>query len=159
MDAARREAERRSIVERFGIEETVIEGNGGCYSGEGNVSVFDPVVAPRENSISENSSRGKKGSLRGYRSELQKLDRNISKEEARLRKLQDRLQALKKEEFRLRDLSGIQENAESREGIKEQIDEIENRLRQLREERHKVFDAGKREGFLPGELEGKGMIP
>ena len=49
------------------------------------------------------------------------------------------------------------ENQQSR--LQAEIDALQIKLKQLRDERFEVYEAGKRAGFLPGELEGKGIIP
>jgi len=159
VEAARREAERRNMLEELGIEETVIEGNGRCYAGEGNVSIsapseVDPKPVPAIPSSSKNQS-----SLGRYRAELQKLDQNIRKEEARLRKLQDRLQSLKRENLKIGDSSRRSRNEESQKRTQEQIEELQVDLKLLQKERAEAYDSGKKDGFLPGELVGKGIIP
>ena len=41
----------------------------------------------------------------------------------------------------------------------DQIEEVEAGLKLKRKERASVYDSGKKDGYLPGELEGKGIIP
>ena len=49
------------------------------------------------------------------------------------------------------------ENLQNR--LQAEIKELQIKLKQLRDERFEVYEAGKRAGFLPGELEGKALIP
>ena len=43
--------------------------------------------------------------------------------------------------------------------LQSEIDALQLKLEQLRDERFEAYETGKRAGFLPGELEGKGIIP
>lgn len=158
-EAARTEAVRRERVRQLGIEETVIEGNGGCHSGEGNVTLFDPPPAGMTRPELTDSSSKNRGSLARIRSQLQKLDRNIRQEEARLKKLQDRIGKLRRDNLRITNLSKIPVNEESRRKTLEQIGELEDKLRMLKRERTDIYDNGRRQGFLPGELQGRGIVP
>jgi len=158
MDAARMEAQRREKVEQLGIVETVIEGNGACYTGEGNVTLFDSPQIDREKPKVAASSKDR-SSLRRFRSQLKKLDRNIQQEEGRIDKLQDRLLELKRKNLRIQDISKIADNEELQERTRLQIEELKNKLKLLKKEKSEVYDSGRREGFLPGELQGRGIVP
>ena len=158
-DAARSEAARREKIRQLGIEETVIEGNGGCYSGEGNVTLSDPPRTAEPERKSTDSPSKDRGSLSRIRSQLQKLDRSIRQEETRLEKLQDRIGELRSDSFRISSLSKIPANEESKRKTLEQIEDLEDKLRVLKRERAEIYDNGRRQGFLPGELQGRGIIP
>lgn len=158
-EAARTEAARREKIRRLGIEETVIEGNGSCYSGEGNVTLFDPPVTEEPGGTSAGSPSKDRGSLSRIRSQLQKLDRSIRQEETRLEKLQDRIGELRRDNLRISNLSKIPANEESKRKTLEQIEDLEDKLRMLKRERAEIYDNGRKEGFLPGELQGRGIIP
>lgn len=158
-DAARTEAVRREKIRQQGLEETIIEGNGGCYSGEGNVTLFDPPRTGKTETQAKETSVKDRGSLNRIRSQLQKLDRNIRQEEARLKKLQDRIGALRSDSYRISSLSKIPANEESKRKTLEEIDELEDKLRLLKRERAEIYDNGRRAGFLPGELQGRGILP
>ena len=158
-DAARRESERRKEVDRLGIEETVIIGNGRCSAREGNVTISDPSEIKPLKDSSQTSSPKNSSSLRQYRTTLQKMDRDIRKNEARLEKLRDRLQDLRRKNLTIRDISKIGKNEESRDQTQAEIEALQDELKQQRRERMEVYDSGKKDGFLPGELEGKGIIP
>jgi predicted RNase H-like nuclease (RuvC/YqgF family) len=159
VDAARREAERREGLEQLGIEETVIEGNGESYSGEGNVSVFTPSATTPPKRSEAPSSAKNQSSLSRYRKTIQKLDQNIVKEQERRKRLQDRLDDLRREGYRIGDLAKRRRNEESQNRTREQIEELEVNLKLMRKERNDVYDSGRKAGFLPGELEGKGIVP
>lgn len=158
-DAARREAARREKLERLGFEEKVIEGNGKCSIPAGNVSVFEPTDIKPGNTARTPFSPKDRSSLRVYKSKLQKLDGNIRKREARLEKLQDRLESLRRENLRIGNFAGFSRNEKSRNSLEDQIEELRVDLKLLRKERAEVYDSGRKDGFLPGELEGKGIIP
>jgi chromosome segregation ATPase len=158
-EAARREAERRSEVERLGIHETVVEGNDEGKAMEGNLSIFTPSATKSSKRPASVSSPKSSGSLSRYRAQLKKLDREIRKKEGQVEKLRDQAQDLRRKNLMLRDLSKIARNDQSRAQTQEQIRALEDELKILRRERMEVFDSGKRDGFLPGELDGKGIVP
>ncbi len=158
-DAASREAERRSRLEQLGIEGKVIEGNGEGSPPEGNVSVFSPSDLNPEERTRKSAGSNNRSSLRKYRAKLQKLDQDILKGEARLEKLQDRLESLRRDNLRIGDFKGFSRNRESRDRVREQVEDLKVALKLQRKERRDVYDAGRKAGFLPGELDGKGIIP
>ena len=47
----------------------------------------------------------------------------------------------------------------SQSKLQAEIEELQIKLKRLQEERFEVYESGKKAGFLPGELEGKGIIP
>jgi predicted RNase H-like nuclease (RuvC/YqgF family) len=158
-DAARREAERRERIERLGIEEKVIEGNGTCSSLKGNVSVFTPSNANPEAGIQASHDPENRSSLSQYRTKLQKLDKGIREGEVRLEKLRDQLDSLRRKSLEIGNFKGFSRNEESRDRVEVQIEELQADLKLLRKERRELYDSGRKDGFLPGELEGKGIIP
>ncbi len=158
-DAARREAARRDRLERLGIEGKVIEGNGEGTPPEGNVSTLTPSEANPEEKIRTSPVSSNRSTLRRYRTKLQKLDKDIRKGDARLEKLQDRLESLRRKSFGIGNFKGISRNRESRDRVWEQIEDLQVDLKLLKKERREVYDAGRKDGFMPGELDGKGIIP
>ena len=158
-DAARREAERRERIERLGIEEKVIEGNEKCSPLEGNVSVFKPSDTGQKKTIPEPFSSRDRSSLRQYRAKLLKLDNDIRKGEAQLEKLRGRLDSLRRKSLGIDNFKGFSRNEESRDRTEVQIEELQTDLKLLRKERRELYDSGRKDGFLPGELEGKGIVP
>lgn len=159
VDAARREAERRNRIEELGIEETVIEGNGEGYAGKGNVSVFSSSGPKTDKGSVAPSSPKPKGSLDRYKKTLQKLDQDIRKGQERIENLKERLEDLRRKSFGIGDLTTRRRNDELQDRTREQIEELEVDLKLKRKERNDVYDSGRKAGFLPGELDGKGIIP
>ena len=43
--------------------------------------------------------------------------------------------------------------------LREQIEELEIKLKYMREERRENYEMGRKAGYLPGDLEGKGIVP
>jgi hypothetical protein len=43
--------------------------------------------------------------------------------------------------------------------LQREIDELESKLKRIRRERQEIYEEGRKAGFLPGELDGRGLIP
>ena len=157
-EAARREAERRKALERQGVE--------------GKVIVFNPEPSV-PNQLSRKPSRppparaspSRAGSsvgqkpLLSLRSNLQKLDREIAQGEEKLKLLRSRLQA---EKWRIPNVGRISRNSNSslaQERLRSQIEDLEVKVKYWRRERSEIYENGRKSGFLPGELDGKGIVP
>jgi excinuclease UvrABC helicase subunit UvrB len=153
-DAAREEAERRRLLEQQGIEGKVITSEQAQSATNGNLTLFtSPVSKSKQNSI-ESSSKERK-SIRSFSGTIQKIDRTIRQNEERLQSKRARLQSQRWEITK-----GSRGNAgKSQSQLQEEIQELELKLEQLRMERLEVYRAGRKAGFLPGELDGKGIIP
>lgn len=154
-DVARREAERRKNIEPGAEGERVLTNADVAKLGTGgNVSVFSPAMKKPPP-----TAEAPRGSPMRFRSALMKLDREI-------RTLQDRLDALKAkaaaERWAVvgsgRSRSGRSERSNSKQRDAE-IAELSRKLERLKHDRLGTYDAGRRAGFLPGELEGKGIVP
>jgi chromosome segregation ATPase len=158
-DAAQREAARRQRVEQSGAPVKVVEGNGERAGGRGNVSVSNFAETAAGKNAPASPAGSDSGSLRRYRDSILRLDRDIRKEEDRLKSLRTRLEALNRERLRLGDASRLGRNENARMRAGEQIAELRSRLNALQRERAEVYDAGRKAGYLPGELEGKGIVP
>jgi hypothetical protein len=147
-DIAREEAQRRKLLDQQGIEAKVIirKAAGGSRDTDDSPSVR-PVV---------NKSHAQKDLtfLRRYRNALQKLDRSIRQNEDKLRLLRARLQLKKNDSQKLSKKSGAL-SASPQDRLREQIEDLEIKLKQLQDERFETYEAGKKAGFLPGELEGR----
>ena len=156
-DAARREAERRRELDRQGIAAKVIEGDPGSLAPDGAVSTSSP--GPRFGSGEVRANAKSRDSPRSYRSALQKLDREIRTAEDRLTMLRERLQAERWALPKAGRASRSGGGAESRERMEQQIRELELRVKRLRQDRLATYDEGRRAGFQPGELDGKGRLP
>ena len=155
-DVARQEAERRRQLEQQGIEEKVITQTA-AQDGDLTVSTVSPSMlkknTPEKNVVMSRTS------LHSFRNALQKLDRTIQQAEERLASRRALLESERWEIPRNRKGSGRSRASRSEGKLQEEIDELEIKLKQLRQERSETYDAGKKAGFLPGELDGKGIIP
>jgi predicted RNase H-like nuclease (RuvC/YqgF family) len=149
-DIAQQEAERRQQIDSEGVQAKVIEGNGAALAPNGNVTVSSPGARsqPAEKSSKDQKS---KTSVRSYRAALEKMDRTIKQYETRLESLRLRLRS-EKGDFSRSDLA-----AAAQAKTQAQMDELREKLEQVRRERTALYQAGKKEGYLPGELDGKGI--
>jgi hypothetical protein len=155
VDVARQEAERRKQLEQQGIKGKVIEANGGSVAPKGNVTTSTgPSIAP-EKTPQRSDSTKVRASLGRFQTALKKLDREIQKTENRLASMRARLQAEKRAPIRLGRSSGSSKSRNSQSQLQNQIDDLQQKLKQLRDERFDVWESGKKAGFLPGELEGR----
>ncbi len=158
-DIARQEAERRKQMQEQGIEAKVITGDIRHLAPNGNLTTSTPQV-PERGGAKTGSDANKNAQLgRDIRAALQKLDQAIIEDQQRLSMLQQRLQkekwALPKSGKTSKAAKGIDSEAR----LKAEIDELESKLKRMRRERLKIYDSGRKAGFLPGELDGKGIIP
>jgi predicted RNase H-like nuclease (RuvC/YqgF family) len=158
-DAARREASRREDLERRGIEAKVIEGNCIDTVSEGNLTLFEPSEVHSEERNRSSLNPKDRNSLRSYRTKLQKLDNDIRKGEARLENLRSRLDSLRRKSLGIGTFTGFSRNEDTQDRTQGQIEELRVDLKMLKKERRELYDQGRKEGYLPGELEGKGIIP
>jgi hypothetical protein len=159
VDIAREEAERRREVDRQGIAVKVIDGNTMGSVPNGNVTTSTGPVTPSTPASGKASSEREKTSVKGFRSSLQKLDREIQKNEASLILKRARVHTEKWANPTNGKASGGGRSQNVLTQLQAEIDRIEAKLKQLRSERFETYEAGKKAGFLPGELEGRGMIP
>jgi hypothetical protein len=158
-DVAQKEAERRKQVEAQGVEVKVIEGNGVPISSNGNLTVStSPKFTPQIEKAPSNSQKSR-ASIQRYRSALQKLDQAIRQDEMRLESLRGRLQSEKWALPKIGRLSRSNTSPGNQARLQEQIDELQAKIKRAREERDEIYRSGKKDGFLPGELDGKGIIP
>jgi DNA repair exonuclease SbcCD ATPase subunit len=157
-DVARQEAERRRSLDQQGIEAKVID-NVPPNSG-GTLAVSSDVPHPVSPRASKGAAASKgKSSVDGIRTALQKLDRGIQQTKERLESRRTRLQSERWKNPKTVRASSVSDPEKSQARLKQEIEELERKLEQLQQERREVYDRGKRAGFLPGELTGKGIIP
>jgi chromosome segregation ATPase len=100
-----------------------------------------------------------KGSARSFRTRLQKLDRAIRENEDRLQSRRARLQAQRWEIPKTSRVSSRRRKTDSQNNLQAEIEELEVKLKQLRRERAEIYEDGKKAGYLPGELDGHGVMP
>jgi hypothetical protein len=155
-DASRKEQQRRSSLET--VEEKKIEGQDGTsLAPDGNLSRFSPVPRANNERRAVAAEKSDRRTLASVRASVQKLDREIRQTEDRLRVLRSRAEVQRKAAQRASSRSPSDDNP--RQDSRWQIEELELKLARLREERASVYDSGRKAGFLPGELDGKGIIP
>jgi predicted RNase H-like nuclease (RuvC/YqgF family) len=159
VDVAREEAERRQRLEEQGIVAKVIDGNTVGQARHGNVSTSTEPDSKQKESPSRSGSAKSRGSVQTYRSALQKLDRAIHQNEARLASMRTRLQAEKWANPKSGKSSNRTGTTDQQARLQSEMDDLQLKLKQLRDERFEVYEAGKKAGFMPGELEGRGIIP
>lgn len=153
-DVAREEAERRRALDLQGVEAKVIESipqNEG-----GNLTLSSGPVSPK---TKPPPSANERVSLYKIRSELQKLDQGIRQVQDRLESRRTRLQAERWAIPKSGKASGRGDTEKAQSKLKQEIEQLQRRLDQLQQERRDSYDRGRRAGFLPGELTGKGITP
>jgi len=155
-EAAHKEAERRRHLDQNGIEgKVVLEQDLSEAVLQGNVSVSSPDFSLKF----ELQEAVPKTKVQPYRNALQKYDREIRQNSEKLKSLRAKLQADKWALPKVGKISSSNDSSSSQEKLKAQIQDLELKLAQLRRERLETYDAGRKAGFLPGELDGKGLIP
>ena len=156
-EVARKEAERRRELDRLGVEAKVIDGDAAQLAPNGNVTTSSGTPsfrAPRDP-----AGRASRERPRAYRTRIQRLDREIRSSEDRIAALQERLRKERWALPKVGRLSRSSGTSTSQERLQGQIKDLESKVKQLRRERREVFDEGRRAGFQPGELDGKGVAP
>lgn len=156
-EVARKEAERRRDVDRQGLAAKVIDGDPAQLAPNGNLSTSSP--APRPRAGDDRAGPRSRETPRSYRTRIQKLDRDIRSGDDRIAALRERLRAERWAPPREGRLSRSSSAAASQERLQAQVRELESKLKQLKRERREVYDEGRRAGFQPGELDGKGHMP
>lgn len=155
-DLARQEAERRKLLE--GVEGKTIRDVEARQSSSSNAAASSP--APDSGPISEKKSSSKSGtSLKIYRAAIEKLDREIRQSREKLATLRERLADLRWAPPKTGKLASSSSAEASLEKLRAQIEDLEIKLKQIERERLEIYDQGRKEGYLPGELDGKGIVP
>jgi hypothetical protein len=159
-DVARKETERRRLVDLQGVEVKVIEIDSGQRAVDGNQTQrkVPSAASIKDSSYSSNASKDK-GSALNYRSVLQKLDKAILQEERRLEAKRERLQSVRRAPIRISSRIDSNQTSNNLLRLQSEIEDIEEKLKQLREERMEKYEEGIKAGFLPGELDGRGIMP
>jgi hypothetical protein len=148
-DVAQKEAERRRQLEQQGVESKVIERKGTAIES----------TAPESPTRNDEEKPSKSRTLRSYRSALQKLDRAIRQNEIKLETLRAKLQSEKWPLPKIGRMSGSSSSPDKLAKLQEQISALQVKIQQDQNERSDIYQSGKKDGFLPGELDGKGIIP
>jgi chromosome segregation ATPase len=151
-DLARKETERRQELDRQGIEARKIEeSEAAARARDGTITTSSPVTNNAAPKTSPPKAEARE-SLRSFQSRIEKLDRDISQGELKLQMLRARADAERRKPVTLRG-SGKSASTASADALQRQIQELETKLESTRRERGDVFQAGRRAGYLPGELE------
>jgi hypothetical protein len=157
-DAARKEAERRQKVDQQGVAVKRIDAANPSQSGSGGaISVSSPASRPSLANAPAPKTEPR-ASLRSFQTRLQKLDRDILQAEERIKLLQGRVAAERWAPVKTAKGSRGSGASSSQEQLRQQILELEGRLAILRKDRSDTFLAGRRAGYLPGELENRGIV-
>jgi hypothetical protein len=158
-DIAREEADRRKRLDVQGVEAKVIDRIPDTSAPDSDLALSTPDSRDAEKSKAPSRTGRDPASPQGYRTALRKLDRAIRKDQERLESLKSRLQS---EKWAIapagRSSKGVAAE-ESRNRLRADIEELELKLKELRRERSEVYEEGRKAGFLPGELDGRGVVP
>ncbi len=157
-DAARKEAERRKMLERQGIEGKIISHDAEKQRGEDNRSEAALTVPKGKNLGQAPSSRNLRG-LESLRATLQKLSRDIQHGEERLRLLRSRVESERWQIPKVGRVSRGGNSSSSADRLRIQVEDLEAKLRHWKRTRSELYESGRKAGFLPGELDGKGIVP
>lgn len=158
VDVARKEAARRQKLAQMGVKEKRIDVSdpSQLVSG-GAISVFS-LESSRAGAQTPAQKAEPRGSLRSYQSRLEKLDRDIAQAEERIKLLRIRVDAERWAPTRIAKGLRGSGSSSSQEQLGWQILELEAKLAGLRKDRSDAFQAGRKAGYLPGELEGRGFV-
>lgn len=157
-EAARKEAERRKALEQQGIEGRVISMDA-ARATAGSERSGAVLLPDRPSESGTERLRKSQPSLRILRSNLRKLDLEIQHGVERLALLRARMESERWQLPRVGRNSRASGSNSARERLGFQIKELETKLNHLRRERFQTYDSGRKAGFLPGELDGKGVVP
>lgn len=159
-ELGRKEAERRKNLEERGVQCKVIEGGDPArLARNGNLSTSAPARGKRNNTASVSPRSAASRSVASFRTALQRLDRQIRQLEDRVSLLDRRAQTERWAPPPVGRISRSGVSAGSEQRIRHEIEDLEIRLRSLKAERLETYDAARRAGFLPGEIDGKGINP
>jgi hypothetical protein len=154
-DIAREEAERRQGLEQQGIEEKIIN-RPAVPSVPKERQAKAPASSERQKKPStENASSKNQATVRRFRVALQKLDRRIRQEEEHLALKRARSEESRWPLPKIGSLSTQSRTTNTQERLQKDIDELQIKLKELRQEREETYEEGRKAGILPGELEGK----
>ncbi len=157
IDAARKEAERRQKLDLQGVQVKKIDAaDPGLLAPNGTIG----VSAPGSHAITP-SFGAKKGEprapLRSFQTSLRKLDRDIAQTEDRIKLLRARADAERWAPVKTAKGSKGSAQSSAQDQMRFQILDLEVKLSRLRKERMDAFEAGRKAGYLPGELENRGV--
>lgn len=157
-DVARKEAERRQKIDEQGIQVKRIESaNLQPLAPAGTIS----TSSTESRTASANAPALKadpRPTLRSFQTRLQKLDHDIAQDEAKLKLLRARSEAERWAGTKTSKGSKGSGSTAAQDPLRWQILDLEAKLAGLRRDRDDTFQAGRKAGYLPGELEGRGIM-
>jgi hypothetical protein len=157
-ELGRKEAERRKTLDEQGVRGKVIETQDPSkLAPNGNVSVSKPEPGSRPPRLRANAAGSRSSS--SIRNTIQKLDREIRGVEDRLSLVRQRAQSERWAPPPVGRISRSGSSAASEQRMRNEIQELELKLKRLQRERLEKYDAARRAGYLPGEIDGKGITP
>ncbi len=157
-ELARQEAERRRKLDQQGVQAKVITVEDPAQLAPGGSISTSTPAAGRASADASAAKAVSRASLRSYQTTLQKLDREIRQTEEKIKLLQARLEARRRSANQAAIGSRSSSSAAGVEQMRWQIKDLEGDLSSLKRERSDAFQAGRKAGYLPGELEGRGII-
>jgi hypothetical protein len=153
-DVAREEAERRSAMDRQGVEAKVIDSI--PQNENGNMTLSTGPLSPK---LKEPPPAKDKASVHKISGDLQRLDRKIRQTQDRLELRRVRLQTERWAIPKTGKVSGHGDTERTQNRLLQEIVQLQKSLEQLQQERRDLYDRGLKAGYLPGELTGKGITP
>jgi len=154
-EVARKEEERRKALESQGIEGKVILEEDVRNSKGGNLTLSSPEYSRRTSEVPSSSQSGKKGSADFYAASLKKLDREIRQAEQRIKQLRSRLYNERWSIKKMGKQASSSLDDTLREKLEREMEELQSKIKMWHKERRATYDAGRKAGFLPGELDGR----
>ncbi len=157
-EAARRESERRKALEEAGVEAKSLVNETLPRKSNGSLTTGTPGGASGDRRTVRTRPE-RRSSPAPYRAALKRLDGDILKCEEQLTFSRQKYE-LERNSFKLSTKVTRTQNADvARERLLLRIQELEARLKRLRQERRETYDSGRRAGFHPGELDGHARDP
>jgi hypothetical protein len=153
-EAARKEAQRRRELEQNGVSGKVILEEEVRMTRSGNLTLSSPDH-PLYAGDSAVGGRKSKGASKSYSAAIKKLDREIEEMGEQLVRLRQRLQESHRSipKSNRKSVNGSENLSEQR--MRDTVQKLESRLKRSQQERLDTYRAGRKAGFLPGELEGR----
>ncbi len=157
-ELARKEAERRQKIDEQGIRVKRIDSADlQPLAPGGTISVSSPEFRPA--SLNTPVAKAEtRPTLRSFQTRLQKLDRDIGQDDEKLKLLRARADAERWAGTKTSKGSRGSGSGAAQDPLRWQILELEARLAGLCRDRSDTFQAGRKAGYLPGELEGRGIV-
>jgi hypothetical protein len=156
-DFARKEAERRKLIDLQGMETREISSDKVQKQGSGGLTTSRLPTERRAPPVRETGAQ-RQIPISSFRNPLKKLDGEIRQCEDRMTGLKERIEADKRILPRL-NARGVDTSAAARERKLSEFRDLELKLKRLRQDRREHYDAGLKAGYLPGELDGHGSMP